>query len=85
YTYPRGGGAAITSVTVYLDKVFIADTVQGWIKVLTCDPDYSEGGNVQTFDPDGGATVVLSQGPDGNLYQLTYSPGQLIRIQPTGG
>ncbi|PRC59651.1 PKD domain-containing protein, partial [Mycobacterium sp. ITM-2017-0098] len=85
YTYPRGGGAAITSVTVYLDKVFIADTVQGWIKVLTCDPDYSECGNVQTFDPDGGATVVLSQGPDGNLYQLTYSPGQLIRIQPTGG
>jgi aldose sugar dehydrogenase len=85
FTYPRGGGAAITSVTVYLDKVFIADTVQGWIKVLTCDPDYTTCGNVQTFDPDAGATLVLSTGPDGSLYQLTYSPGQLIRIQPTGG
>lgn len=85
YTYPRGGGAAITSVAVYLDKVFIADTVQGWIKVLTCDPDYTECGDVQTFDPEGGATVVLSTGADGSLYQLTYSPGQLIRIQPTGG
>lgn len=85
FTYARGGGAAITSVTVYLDKVFIADTVQGWIKVLTCDPDYTTCGNVQTFDPDAGATLVLSEGPDGSLYQLTYSPGQLIRIQPTGG
>lgn len=84
YTYARNGGAAITSVTVYLDKVFIADTVQGWIKVLTCTPDYTTCGNVQTFDPNGGATVVLANGPDGNLYQLTYSPGALIRISPTG-
>ena len=84
YTYPRGGGAAITSVTVYLDKVFIADTVQGWIKVLTCTPEYTSCGDVQTFDPDAGATVVLAE-RDGNLYQLTYSPGELIRIKPTGG
>lgn len=89
HSYPRGSGAAITSVVFYnggalgagnQNKVFIADTVQGWIKVLTCTPDFTSCGNVQTFDPDGGATVVLAQGPGGYLYQLTYSPGELIRI-----
>jgi glucose/arabinose dehydrogenase len=83
YTYARGGGAAITSVTVYMGKVFIADTVQGFIKVLTCAPDYSSCSDARTFDPDAGATVVLTEGPDGALYQLTYSPGELIRIQPS--
>ncbi len=91
YTYPRGGGAAITSVLVYdgapfgpgyLNKVFIADLVQGWIKVLTCTPDYTSCGDVQTFDPQGGSTLVLSQGPDGNIYQLTYQPGELVQIAP---
>lgn len=93
YTYARGGGAAITSVLVYnggtfgpgyQNKVFIADTVQGWIKVLTCTPDFTSCGNVQDFDPDGGATVVLAQGPDGNIYQLLYSPGSIVRIAPAG-
>lgn len=92
YSYPRGSGAAITSVVFYnggalgagnQNKVFIADTVQGWIKVLTCTPDFTSCGNVQTFDPDGGATVVLTQGPGGYLYQLTYSPGELVRIGTT--
>ncbi len=84
-TYPRGSGAAITSVAVYQGKVFIADLVQGWIKVLTCTPDYTACGDVQTFDPAAGTTVVLAAGPDGNLYQLTYAPGELIAIKPAGG
>ena len=47
YTYAHGGnGAAFTSVLVYnggalgpdyQNKVFIADEVKGWIKVLTCN------------------------------------------------
>lgn len=82
YTYARGCGAAITSVTVYMDKVFIADTVQGFIRVLTCTPEYTSCGDPQTLDPDAGATVVLANGPDGTLYQLTYQPGELIQIQP---
>ncbi|MFA7514055.1 MULTISPECIES: PQQ-dependent sugar dehydrogenase [Mycolicibacterium] len=85
FTYPRGSGAAITSVAVYQGKVFIADLVQGWIKVLTCTPDYTACGDVQTFDPAAGTTVVLAAGPDGNLYQLTYAPGELIAIKPAGG
>ncbi len=93
YTYPRGSGAAITSVLVYdgdpfgpdyLNKVFIADLVQGWIKVLTCTPDFTSCGDPQDFDPDAGSTVLLLQGPDGNIYQLTYQPGSLVRIAPAG-
>ena len=80
FTYARDGGAAITSVTVHQGKVFIADLVKGWINVLTCTPAYTACTDVQTFDPDAGATVVLSEGPDGALYQLLYNPGSLVRI-----
>lgn len=85
FTYPRGGGAAITSVAVYQGKVFIADLVQGWIKTLTCTPDYMSCGDAQTFDPAAGTTVVLAVGSDGNLYQLKYAPGELVAIKPAGG
>ena len=93
YTYPRGTGAAITSVLVYdgatlgpayLDKLFIADLVQGWIKVLTCSPEFTSCDNPQDFDPEAGTTLVLAQGPGGGLYQLTYQPGELVRIAPAG-
>ncbi len=93
YTYPRGAGAAITSVLAYdgatfgpgyLDKVFIADLVQGWIKVLTCTPEYTSCGDPEDFDTQAGTTVVLAQGPDDNVYQLTYQPGTLVRIAPAG-
>lgn len=81
YSYPRAGGAAITSVAVHRGKVFIADTVKGWITVLTCTPGYTSCGEPTTFDPDAGATVVLAEGPDGALYQLIYQPGSLVRIE----
>ncbi|MEZ0342427.1 PQQ-dependent sugar dehydrogenase [Mycobacterium sp. pV006] len=90
YTYPRGTGAAITSVLVYngsafgsdfRGKVFIADTVQGWIRVLTCSPDFSSCTDPKEFDPEGGPTLVLREGPDGNIYQLLYS-GSLVQISP---
>jgi aldose sugar dehydrogenase len=90
YTYAHNGkSAAITSVLFYnggvlgpeyQNKVFIADEVQGWIKVLTCNANFSSCGNVQDFDPQAGTSVVLRQAPDGSIYQLTYSPGQLVRI-----
>ena len=92
YTYPRGSGAAITSVLVYdgttfgpayQNKVFIADLVQGWIKVLTCTPEFTSCGNPEDFDLQAGTTLGLLQGPDGNVYQLTYS-GSLVRIAPAG-
>ncbi len=92
YTYAHGAGAAFTSVLVYnggtlgadyQNKVFIADLVKGWIKVLTCTPGFTSCGDAQDFDPQAGSTLVLAQGPDGNIYQLTYS-GELVRIAPAG-
>ena len=90
YTYAHGtGGAAITSVLFYdggrlgadyQNKVFIADEVKGWMKALTCSADFSSCGDVQDFDPAAGRSVVLRQAPDGSIYQLTYAPGQLVRI-----
>jgi aldose sugar dehydrogenase len=93
YTYAHGSGAAFASVLVYndalfpqyLNKVFIADEVKGWIKVLTCNPTFTSCGDPQDFDPAAGTTVVLAQGPgtDGGIYQLTYDPGTLVRFAPT--
>ena len=96
FTYPHGSSAAITAGLLftsgqlgagYQDKVFIADEVQGWIKVLTCSTDLTSCGDAQMFDPDAGPTVVLAQGPDGNLYQLVYDMGDLgslVRIESAG-
>jgi hypothetical protein len=62
--------------------VFIADFSLGWIRVLTCSSDYSSCGNETMFDDQAGTTVKLAQGPDGNIYQLTIYPGELLRIAP---
>jgi len=95
YAYQRDAlGAALTSVLVYTGstfdpsfggKVFIADWARGWIKVLTCADDYSTCGNVKTFNEHAGSSVNLLQGPDGNVYQVTYDlfkPGTINRIAP---
>ena len=73
----------------YQNKVFIADEVQGWIKVLTCSPEsHVVRRRRRMFDPNAGPTVVLAQGPDGNLYQLVYDlddQGSLVRIVAPAG
>ena len=90
YAYPHGTSAAITSVLVYTgsafgpsyqNKVFIADLMQGWIKVLTCNSDYTSCGGEAMFDSQAGMTIQLLQGPgnDNNIYRLTYQ-GELSRI-----
>ncbi len=93
YAYPRGGGAAISAVLVpsgstfgtsHDGKVFIADFIKGWIKVLTCNSDYSSCGDEQVFDPEAGLTVKLGLGLDGNIYHLALNPGVLTRIAPSG-
>jgi glucose/arabinose dehydrogenase len=81
YTYPHGTGTAISSVlAINSSKVFIADEVQGWMKVLTCNATYTSCGNPQDFDPNAGTTVELLRGPDGAMYQLGYTEGTLVRI-----
>ena len=97
YTYPHtpvGSGASIQSVLVYdgatfgesyQNKVFIADGTQQFIKVLTFDSEFTSLISESTFDTQVGNTVQLTQGPDGNIYQLAIDQGALIRIAPSGG
>lgn len=83
YTYAHGTGAAFSSVlAIDNSTVLIADEVQGWIKVLTCDAAYTSCGNPRDFDPNGGSTVELLRGPGtgGGVYQLIYQPGTLVRF-----
>jgi len=91
YAHTPGTSAAITSVLVYdggtfgpsyQNKVFIADYTQGWLKVLTFDGDFATFVSSATFDGHAGSTVKLAQGPDGNIYALTISPGTLSVISP---
>ena len=86
------GGSSITSVLVYTgDKfgdhyknaVFFADHNRQWVKVMHCDAGYSSCGAPSTFIIQGGRTTRLEQGPDGNIYQLTYNDGTLWRIAPS--
>jgi glucose/arabinose dehydrogenase len=98
YAYPHSTdplfqNGSITSVIVYTgslfgesyqNKVFIADFTLGWIKLLTCTSDYSSCGSETIFDNQAGATVKLAQEADGDIYQLTIYPGQLLRIAPSG-
>jgi VCBS repeat-containing protein len=92
-TDPLFHNGSITSVIVYTgslfgesyqNKVFIADYTLGWIKVLTCTSDYSSCGSETIFDNQAGTTVRLAQEADGDIYQLTIYPGQLLRIAPSG-
>ncbi|EHB58540.1 PKD domain containing protein [Mycolicibacterium rhodesiae JS60] len=98
YTYPHtdppAKAGSITSVMVYTgntfgeeyqQKVFIADYTLGWIKTLTFDSDFDSFIGEEMFDDQAGTTVKLTQGPDGNIYQLNIYPGTLSVIAPSGG
>lgn len=92
YTYDHSAGnAAITSVLFYTgdafgpsyhDKVFIADYIRGWIKVLTFNSTFSTFLGAVTFDSTAGSTVKLAEGPNGAIYQLTIFPGELSVLSP---
>jgi hypothetical protein len=59
--------------------------MQGWVKELTFNSDYSAVISERVYDhavP--GMTVQLIQGPDGAIYQLTLE-GTLTRIALTSG
>ena len=67
------------------NTVLIADFMQGWVKELTFNSDYSEVISERVFDKAvPGSTNQLIQGPDGSVYQLTFE-GTLTRITPMNG
>lgn len=96
YAYPHAEGAgngSITAVMVYDDgnpvagqkKVWIADYSLGWIRELTFDDEYTSLISERTLDTSAGSAVKLTQGPGGEIYQLTIYPGTLSIITPSGG
>jgi glucose/arabinose dehydrogenase len=96
YAYPHAtgfGNGSITTVMVYDDgapvagqkKVLIADYSLGWIRQLTFNDDYTDLIAQRTFDSGAGSVVKLSQGPEGEIYQLNIYPGALLVIRPSDG
>lgn len=96
YAYPHAQGAgngSITAVMVYNDgspvagqkKVWIADYSLGWIRELTFDDEYTSLISERTIDTGAGSVVKLTQGPNGEIYQLNIYPGSLQIITPSGG
>jgi aldose sugar dehydrogenase len=100
YAYPHvpGVSSSITGVMAYSgtafatgqNSVFFADFNRGFIEQVTCTAGYSSCGSPSMFISNAGATDQLVEGPDGNIYQLTYLSdiatfsglGSLSRISP---
>ncbi len=92
WAYPHGGGAAIvlgpfytgsTYPSQYNGNLFIADYNSNWIKRLILD-DSGKVTDVKTFATNMQAPVFISQGPDGNLYVVSFLSGVIYRIKFTG-
>lgn len=96
YAYPHStgfGNGSITAVMVYdagspvagQKKVWIADYSLGWIRELTFDDQYTSLISERTIDSGAGSVVKLTQGPEGEIYQLNIYPGALLVIRPSEG
>lgn len=96
YAYPHAtgfGNGSITAVMVYDDgtpvagqkTVWIADYSLGWIRELTFDDEYTSLISERTIDSGAGSVVKLTQGPEGEIYQLNIYPGALLVIRPSDG
>jgi glucose/arabinose dehydrogenase len=75
-----------TYPAVYQGAYFFGDFPSGWYRFLRVDSNHElVPGSEQTFSPDIGGLVDSDVGPDGNLYVLDLSSGQLHRFLYTGG
>ncbi len=89
YTYSRGNGAATIGGTFYTAQVFpaqyrgnyfFADYVQGWIRRMILDANNNVS-SVVDFATSVTDLVSLELGPDGALYYISLSTGQVRRIR----
>ncbi|GAB7007487.1 hypothetical protein JCM18899A_49620 [Nocardioides sp. AN3] len=67
----------------YRDNWFYADYTGNWIKRVTFDSAHNPTG-IQTFATNVQAPVSLAVGPDGLLYYLSFTTGQINRIRSNG-
>lgn len=94
HTEPPAKAGSITSTLIYngssfpstyQNAFFYGDYTLGFIKYLKFDSNFESVISDNVFDSEAGTTVQLSQGPDGNIYKLTFYPGTLSVIAPSGG
>ena len=94
HTDPPAKAGSITSTLLYSgssfsseyqNAFFYADYTLGFIRYLKFDSNFESVISDNSFDTEAGTTVQLSQGPDGNIYKLTFYPGTLSVIAPSGG
>lgn len=69
----------------YQNAFFYGDYSNGFIRYLILDENQESVLSDHGFDDDAGAVVQLSQGPDGNMYQLDFYPGVLSKIALSDG
>jgi PKD repeat protein len=90
--YPRSegsaviGGAFYTATNypeVYRGSYFFADYVGDWIRRVVFDANGNPT-SISTFATEVGSPVTLELGPDGNLYYISFTTGQIRRIRFNG-
>jgi glucose/arabinose dehydrogenase/fibronectin type 3 domain-containing protein len=67
----------------YRNSFFFADYPGHWIQRVTFDAN-NQPVSVQPFATDVDTPVTLEQGPDGNLYYLSFASGKIMRIRSSG-
>ncbi len=68
----------------YRGAYFFADFLYGWMKVLRFTSDGRVVGAPEPFGTGLSGPVAIHQGPDGNLYYVSFITGELRRIVPRG-
>lgn len=92
FTYDRGSGSAVIGGPFYTDNhypqeywdnFFFADYTGNWIRRVVLDSQHRPV-SVQPFATDVQAPVALTLGPDGMIYYLSFTTGEVRRIRYNG-
>ncbi|MDQ3008257.1 MAG: PQQ-dependent sugar dehydrogenase, partial [bacterium] len=83
HTPPPDSSGSVTAALYYTGDVFppqysnvfyYGDYTVGFIRYLQLDENYESVISDNLFDDDAGTVVQLTQGPDGNMYQMNFYP-----------
>ena len=92
YTYDHGSGSAVIGGPFYTgtaypqeywDNFFFADYSGNWIQRVVFDAEHRPV-SVQPFATDVESPVSLTLGPDGMIYYLSFTTGEIRRIRYNG-
>jgi glucose/arabinose dehydrogenase/fibronectin type 3 domain-containing protein len=92
FTYDRGSGSAVIGGPFYTETLypqdywgnfFFADYTGNWIRRVVLDSEHRPV-SVQPFATDVQAPVALTLGPDGMIYYLSFTTGEVRRIRYNG-